>query len=101
MKINIQFINIPKDEAVSGKIRNKLQSLGEKYDWVIRANVFLKDINNDRPSGKVCEIQLSLPGPRIFATASEANIETTISKAIGAAEKQLKQRKNELYKKRN
>ncbi|NNL03610.1 MAG: 30S ribosomal protein S30, partial [Eudoraea sp.] len=48
--------------------------------------------------GKVCEIQLSAPGPRIFAKSSQDNFEKAAATTIKELENQLRRRK-EIFKK--
>ena len=46
-------------------------------------------IEND----KICEIELSLPGPRVFASSKENNYELAVKNTISDLEIQLKKRK--------
>ncbi len=93
MLINIQFIKIKSSEALTHFVNQHLDKLASRYEWLIKAEVFLK-IEND-PSGrnKICEIELSAPGPRIFAASREENFELAVKKAIAEVEQQLKKRK--------
>jgi hypothetical protein len=43
MEIIVQFVNAEKSVSAEGLCRKKLESLGAKYDWVIRADVFFKE----------------------------------------------------------
>ena len=43
--------------------------------------------------GKICEMELSLAGPRIFASSNEKNYELAVKHTISDLDKQLKKRK--------
>jgi putative sigma-54 modulation protein len=94
MKIDIQFVRMPVSEALEAYTRKKLENLYRKYDWLIQAMVFFKVENDKTDHGKVCEIELSLNGPRIFAAADETHFEMAVKHAISNLEKQLVKRKS-------
>ncbi|MRT16163.1 ribosome-associated translation inhibitor RaiA [Vitellibacter sp. q18] len=94
MTINIQYVKMPTSEAMSGYVEKKLQKLAEKYEWLIRADVSFKLENNVYGKGNICEMELSLPGPKIFATSKGATFEAAAKETIADLEKQLKKRKS-------
>jgi len=93
MKINIQFINMPTSETMEAYTSKKLHGLGKKYDSIIHSDVFFKKENDPKGNGRVCEIELSLSGPRLFASSNEKNYELAVKNTISDLEKQLKKRK--------
>jgi len=93
MTINIQFLDMPTSEAMTEYITGKLSKLGNKYDWVISANVSIEKRNDPKGEGKVCKIELSLPGPRIYAESDEKNYELSVKETLKDLETQLKKRK--------
>ena len=94
MEIRIQFVQVPKSDAVESFAIRKLLKMAEKYKWLIKADVFYK-LEPDT-KGKICEIRLSLPGPRIFAFSDEESFEAATNETIRDLEKQLQKRKNEI-----
>lgn len=96
MKTHIQFIRTPVNPDLEGLIRNKIKNLSEKYDWLIRADVILKEENDPTPKGKICEIRLSAPGPRIFASSDEESFEASVAETVRDLEVQLKKRKGKI-----
>ncbi len=92
MTISIQYVKLPTSEALTEYTTKKLQKLSAKYGWVINAEVFFK-IENNTPAEKICEIELSLPGPKLFAVSKEKNFEMAVKETISDLEKQLKKRK--------
>ncbi len=96
MEIKIQFVQVPKSEAVESFAIKKLIKLSEKYEWLIGANVFYKLEPDTKGKGKICEIRLSLPGPRVFAFSDEATFEAATDETIHDIDKQLQKRKSEM-----
>lgn len=93
MTINIQYIKMPVSESMSDYVEKRLQKLAEKYDWLIRAEVTFKMENNVYGKGNICEIELSLPGPKLFATTKDATFEAAAKETMLDLERQLKKRK--------
>lgn len=93
MKINIQYVHMATSEAMNTYVTEKLENLFKKYDWVIKAEVHFEIEHNDKVKGKICKIELSAPGPRLFATSNEGNYENAVKETIKELEIQLKKRK--------
>lgn len=93
MKILIQFVKMADSTAMTQYVENKLEKLANKYDWIIQAQVYFKLEYSPSKKGKVCEIELSVPGPRIFAASDEHNYETAVKETISDLQKQLEKRK--------
>ena len=45
---NIQFVQTPIKKTSQALVIEKLESLGEKYEWIIRADVFFKEEYSER-----------------------------------------------------
>jgi len=93
MEVNFQFIGMSTSESMQTYTLNKLESLANKYSDIIHANVFFKVEKSPKDLGKICEIELSLAGPRIFASSNEKNYELAVKHTISDLNKQLKKRK--------
>ncbi|WP_412985811.1 ribosome hibernation-promoting factor, HPF/YfiA family [Pontimicrobium sp. IMCC45349] len=90
MTINIQYIHMTTSETMNDYVTDKLEKLHQKYDWIISAEVHFeaeKDV-------KICKMELSAPGPRIFAASKEDNYEDAVKHTIKDLEKQLNKRKH-------
>ncbi len=97
MDINFEYDNVNASSRLEILVKEKLNKLFEKYDSIIRADVFFKTENTSSPeTGKICNIRLSLPGPRLFAEASHKNYEASIKESINDLDRQLKKRKEKL-----
>ncbi len=96
MKTQIQFIHTKVNPTIEEFIQDKLRQLSEKYPWLIRADVIIKEENDPTPKGKISEIRLSAPGPLIFASSDEESFEASVAETIRDLEKQLKKRKGKM-----
>ncbi|WP_299441438.1 ribosome-associated translation inhibitor RaiA [uncultured Aquimarina sp.] len=96
MTINIQFVQMPTSEYMEGYVQEKLEKLYKKYDWIIKSDVFFKKEKDPKGNGKICDMELSLPGPKIYATSNEKNYELAVKETLSDLEKQLKKRKQEM-----
>ncbi len=96
MTINIQYVHMPTSESLSQIISEKLEKLHHKFNWVLKAEVFLKLENKNFGENQICEIELSAPGPRLFATSKKDDFEKAVVSTIKELEHQLKKRKHKL-----
>jgi putative sigma-54 modulation protein len=96
MKIDIQFVNMPVSESMEAYTIKKLNKLAKKQDLILNVAVFFKKENDPKGKGKICEMELSLYGPRIFASSNEKNYEMAVKETINDLEKQLKKRSKKM-----
>jgi putative sigma-54 modulation protein len=97
MQVIFEYDDVEGSQALEEFAKEKFEQLVEKYDMVIRADVFFKLENTTSDeTGKICNIRLSLPGPRLFAEASHDNFRDAISESINDLERQLRKRKGKL-----
>lgn len=57
---------------------------------------FKKENTSSDETGLICNIRLSLSGPRLFAEASHDNFHNSISELINDLERQLRKRKEKM-----
>ena len=67
MTISVQFEKMPTNDSIEALVIKKLQKLNKKFDWIIAAKTFYKLEKDPKGKGKICRIELSLPGPKIVA----------------------------------
>ncbi len=94
MTINIQYVHMATSESMNAYVTEKLKNLFKKYDWIINAEVHFEVEHNAKTKGKICKIELSAPGPRLFASSDENNYEDAVKRTIKDLEIQLKKRKS-------
>jgi len=93
MNISIQYVKMKSSETMNEYTIAKLQKLSQKYSWLINASVHFKTTQDHNGRNKLCEVELSAPGPRLFASSTETNFEQAVKETISDLEKQLKKRK--------
>lgn len=84
---------MPTSESMNEYVEQGLQKIAEKYDWLIRAEVTFKMENDTSGKSSICEIELSMPGPRIFASSTEETFEAAAKETMSDLETQLEKRK--------
>ena len=97
MTVNFQYVNTDVSDTLSQFTEERLEKLTQKYEFLIAAQVYFKHDDNNHEAGKICKIELSLPGPRIFATSNKHNYEAAVNETINDLKRQLEKRK-ETYK---
>jgi putative sigma-54 modulation protein len=94
MNINFEYHAVKASNRLEILAADKLDKLLGKFDFVVRADVFLKTENTSQPdTGMICGIRLSTPGPRLFAESSNGNFEASIAETVTELERQLNRRK--------
>ena len=93
MTIQIQYVHMPESESLNEIVGRHLEKLAKQYQFLIRSQVTFKLENTHDKTNKVCEIELSAPGPRLFAKSIEDNFEKAAAKTIDELKKQLQKRK--------
>lgn len=86
-----------RSESLESFIQNKLDHLGDKFDWVIYAHVFIKEEPHPEEKNKVCEIRLSTPGPLIYSHENDFTYELAIAAVFKQLEIQLEKRKAQMH----
>ncbi len=98
MVVHVQYQKMKTSESMGKLLEKKLERLAKKYNWIIKANVIFK-IENDRTGDdKVCEIELSAPGPRLFAKSKSHDFEKAMVETIDELKRQLEKRQGVFIK---
>ena len=97
MNINFEYHNVEASKRLEEFATEKLKSLYTKFQMIIRADVFFKTENTSSDeTGMICNIRLSVPGPRLFAEASHDNFTSSISESINDLDRQLTKKKGKM-----
>jgi len=100
MTINIQYQDMATSESLNEIVTRNLIKLAHKFQFLIRADVLFKVENDPTGNGKICEVQLSAPRPRIFAKSNENNFEKAAAATLSDLNKQLQKRKEKISKRK-
>jgi putative sigma-54 modulation protein len=97
MDINFNYVHVAASERLEEFTSKRLDKLKQRYDWIVRAEVFIKKENTSSPeTGMMCEIKLSAPGQNVFASSNEKNFETAIASTIDDIKRQLQKKKEKM-----
>lgn len=96
IQIVYEYVHISASESLESFVSEKLKDLEDKYDFIIRADVFFKKENRSDEEEQICEIRLSTPGPRLFASSNATTFRVAASQTIKELERQLEKRKDKM-----
>ncbi|AEH02365.1 MULTISPECIES: ribosome hibernation-promoting factor, HPF/YfiA family [unclassified Lacinutrix] len=95
MTVNYEYDGVTASQELEAYVNGKLEKLFNKYEFVVRADVFFKTENtSDRNSKMKTSIRLSAPGPRLFAENATDSFHKSSAEVINALERQLDKRKD-------
>ncbi|NHF60002.1 HPF/RaiA family ribosome-associated protein [Flavobacteriaceae bacterium TP-CH-4] len=94
MNINFEYDGVKASNRLEILAAKKIEKLFDKYDFIVRADVFFKTENTSKPDkGMICNMRLSAPGPRMFSESSNGSFEASIAQSADDLERQLQKRK--------
>lgn len=95
MTVNYEYDSVTASAELETYVKQKLNKLFNKYEFIVRADVFFKTENSsDRNSKMKTSIRLSAPGPRLFAENTTNSFHKSASEVITALDRQLDKRKS-------
>lgn len=89
MNIKINSLRFSPTNKLESFVEGKIKKLGQFYDEIIEAEVFLKLENTQNLENKVAEIRLEIPGNELFAKKQSKSFEESTDNAIDAIKKQM------------
>ena len=97
MDINFNYVHVSASERLEQQASEKLESLHNRYDWIVRAEVFFKKENTSSDkNGMVTEIKMSVPKENLFASANERNLEAALGECVEQIKRQLQKKKEKM-----
>lgn len=96
MRTQIQSIHFEMDIKLKEFIEAKIAKLTNLYDRIESCQVILKLDKNNKKKNKVAEINLDIPGNRLFAKNQSESFEESLDMAYEEIKKQLLTRKDKL-----
>ncbi|WP_149276225.1 ribosome hibernation-promoting factor, HPF/YfiA family [Pareuzebyella sediminis] len=96
MQIIYEYHDVSSSDRLEQIVAQKLSQLEDRYQFVHRADVFFKTENRSDNDEMCCDIRLSMPGPRIFASTNAENFEAAISETVKDLEDQLRKVKEKM-----
>ncbi|NEV93576.1 ribosome-associated translation inhibitor RaiA [Psychroflexus sp. YR1-1] len=97
MDINFNYVHVTASDRLEDLVTKKLEKLENRYDWIVRGEVFFKKENTSSPeTGMICEIKLSAPGQNVFASSNEKAFEMAITNTVDDIQRQLQKKKEKM-----
>ncbi len=97
MEVIFEYHDVTASDELEAFAKTELKKLGDKYQFVHRADVFFKLENTSSDqTGKISGVRVSMPGPRLFAEHSSEDFYPSLKEAIKEVEKQLRKRKEKM-----
>ncbi len=96
MQVIFEYHDVSASERLEALATEKLEQLKLKFDFVHRADVFFKTENRSDSEEQICDIRLSLPGPRIFTSTNANSFSAAITETINDLEDQLRKKKEKM-----
>lgn len=96
MQIIYEYHDVSASDRLEAIAKEKLENLQRKFDFVHRADVFFKTQNRSDDHEQICDIRLSMPGPRLFASTNAETFEAAISETVRDLEDQLRRQKEKI-----
>ncbi|MBN1596896.1 MAG: ribosome-associated translation inhibitor RaiA [Bacteroidales bacterium] len=93
MNIQINSVKFSPTKQLESFVEGKVRKLGQFYEDIIGAEVFLKLENNQNLKNKVAEIKIEIPGNDLFAKKQSRSFEESTDNAIDALKKQITKHK--------
>lgn len=95
MTVNYEYDDVTASQELEAYVKGKLDKLFNKYEFIVRADVFFKTENTSNRNSKMkTSIRLSAPGPRLFAETTSDSFHKSAAEVLTALERQLDKRKN-------
>lgn len=95
--IIFEYHDVTQSDTLENFTKNKLETIFNRFDFIIRADVFFKTENTtSQDTGMICGIRLSAPGPRLFAESSHNTFQDSVSETLRELTKQLQKRKEKM-----
>ncbi|WBU88671.1 ribosome hibernation-promoting factor, HPF/YfiA family [Cellulophaga omnivescoria] len=96
MQIIFEYHDVTASSRLENIAKEKLEHLHKKFNFVHRADVFFKVQNRSDDQEQICDIRLSMPGPRIFASTNADNFESAIAETVRDLDNQLQKTKDKM-----
>lgn len=96
MQIIFEYHDVSSSDRLEAIAKEKLEELQTKFDFVHRADVFFKTQNRTDDAEQICDIRLSMPGPRLFASTNAETFEAAMAETIRVLTDQLRKKKEKM-----
>ena len=96
MNIKINSVRFDADQKLIDHVNKKVNKLGQFFDGIIGAEVFLRLENVQDDENKIAEVKLLIPGNDLFVKKQSKTFEEAINKASVTLNRQVTKYKEKL-----
>ena len=89
MDIKINTVHFTADQKLVDHINKKMNKLGQFFDRIVGAEIFLRLENVHDDDNKVAEVKLLIPGDDLFVKKQSKTFEEAINKASESLTRQV------------
>ena len=96
MDIKVNTVHFTADQKLIDYINKKMSKLGQFFDRIIGAEVFLRLDNVHDDENKIVEVKLHMPGNELFVKKQSKTFEEALNKAVESLNRQVTKNKEKL-----
>ena len=96
MDIKVNSVRFDADQKLIDHVNKKVNKLGQFFDGIIGAEVFLRLENVQDDENKIAEVKLLIPGNDLFVKKQSKTFEEAINKAVNTLNRQVTKYKEKL-----
>jgi len=96
MNIKVNTVHFDADQKLTDHVNKKVSKLGQFFDGIIEAEVFLRLQNVHDDENKIAEVKLLIPGNELFVKKQSKTFEEAINKAVDTLNIQVTKYKEKL-----
>ena len=96
MNIKINSVRFDADQKLIDHVTKKVNKLGQFFDGIIGAEIFLRLQNVQDDENKIVEVKLLIPGNDLFVKKQSKTFEEAINKAVDTLKRKVTKYKEKL-----
>ena len=96
MDIKVNSVRFDADQKLIDHVNKKVNKLGQFFDGIIGAEVFLRLENVQDDENKIAEIKLQIPGDDLFVKKQAKTFEEAVNKSVDTLHRQVTKHKEKL-----
>ncbi len=96
MDIKVNSVRFDADQKLIDHVNKKVNKLGQFFDGIIGAEVFLRLENVPDDENKIAEVKLLIPGNDLFVKKQSKTFEEAVNKAVETLNRQVTKYKEKL-----
>ena len=96
MDIKVNTVRFDADQKLIDHVHRKVNKLGQFFEGIIGAEVFLRLENVQDDENKIAEVKLLIPGNDLFVKKQSKTFEEAVNKAVETLNRQVTKYKEKL-----